>query len=288
MYRIHSKKQLNASVYDMYIHAPLVARHAEAGQFVIIRPLSDSERIPLTVAGADPKSGLVRVIFAAVGETTLELSRLCEGENVADIAGPLGKATETEGLSRVLVVGGGVGCAIALPIARKLASLGCEVHSVIGFREDKLVILEDDFKEVSKALTVVTDDGSRGERGNVTVPIRRMLEAGERFDRIIAIGPLVMMKYVTETARPFGIPVTVSMNPIMIDGTGMCGGCRLQLIKDGKRTVSFACVDGPEFDGYEVDFDSAIARSRAYASRERERHSHACNLFGGNKSDKSE
>jgi ferredoxin--NADP+ reductase len=256
-----------------------VARHAEAGQFVIIRPLPDSERIPLTIAGADAKTGLVRIIFAAVGETTLELSRLCEGEAVADIAGPLGKATETDGLSRVLVVGGGVGCAIALPIARKLASLGCEVHSVIGFREDKLVILEDDFKEASASLTVVTDDGSYGERGNVTLPIRRMLEGGERFDKIIAIGPLVMMKFVTETARPFGIPVTVSMNPIMIDGTGMCGGCRLQLIKDGKRTVSFACVDGPDFNGYEVDFDEAMERGAMYREFERHAHDEACNLF---------
>ena len=284
MYTIKKKSILNSFVTEMHIEAPLIARSAKAGQFVIIRALSDSERIPLTVAGTDAQLGTVRIIFQTVGEGTLELARLSEGECVADIAGPLGRATETEGITRALVVGGGVGAAIALPIAKKLFAEGCEVDTVVGFRTEELVILEDEFSAVSKSFTLVTDDGTRGERGNVCMPIARMLAEGKRYDRIFAIGPLVMMKFVTETARPYSIPVTVSMNPIMIDGTGMCGGCRIALVKDGKRYTRFACVDGPEFDGYEVDFDSAISRGGAYRDFERHRYTEACNLLnsGGN------
>ena len=281
VYTIKKKSILNSFVTEMHIEAPLIARSARAGQFVIIRAGEDSERIPLTVAGTDKERGTVRIIFQTVGEGTLELSALSEGEAVADIAGPLGRATETEGLSRVLVVGGGVGAAIALPIAKKLYDEGKEVDTVVGFRSGELVILEDEFRAVSNSFTLVTDDGTRGERGNVCMPIERKLAAGERYDMIFAIGPLVMMKFVTETARPFGIPVTVSMNPIMIDGTGMCGGCRIALVKDGNRCTRFACVDGPEFNGYEVDFDSAISRGTAYRDFERHRYTEACNLLNG-------
>ena len=279
MYRIVSKKMLNATVCEMYVHAPLAARHAEAGQFVILRPLSDSERIPLTVAGADRDGGLIRIIFQTVGETTGELASLPEGGEICDLVGPLGRATECEGAQRVCIVGGGVGCAIALPIAEKLHSLGAFVHSIIGFRTSELVILRDDFAKVSDKLSLVTDDGSEGERGNVCMPLTAALEAGERYDRIIAIGPLVMMKYVCEAARPYGIPVTVSMNPIMIDGTGMCGGCRTALIEDGKRVWRLACTEGPEFDGYKVDFDTMQSRQRAWAREESHRRDEHCALM---------
>ena len=279
MYRILTKKILNPTVTMMEIEAPLVARSAEAGQFIILRVDEDGERIPLTVAGYDRERGSVKIIFQIVGATTEKLGRKNEGEFIEDFAGPLGKPTETEGLSDVLIVGGGVGCAIALPVAEKLRSEGARVTSVIGFRNKDLVILEDEFKKVSDSLTVMTDDGSYGREGNVCLPIREMLAEGRRFDKVITIGPLIMMKFVVAELRPSGIPCDVSMNPIMIDGTGMCGGCRLTLNVDGKRVTKFACVDGPDFNGYEVDFDEAMSRGSMYRDFERHAYESTCNLF---------
>ncbi len=279
MYKIVYKKQLNPTVTMMDIEAPFVAAKAQPGQFIILRTDSEGERIPLTVAGTDKERGTVRIIFQTVGATTLRLAAMSEGDDLCDFAGPLGAPTHLEGLKRVLVVGGGVGCAIALPIANGLNELGCEVTSVIGFRSRELVILEDEFRAISDDLTVMTDDGSYGRGGNVCLPIREMLRDGRKFDKVIAIGPLVMMKFVVEEVRPFGIPCDVSMNPIMIDGTGMCGGCRLTLNIDGKRVTKFACVDGPDFDGYAVDFDEAICRLGAYRDFERHAFTSACNLI---------
>ena len=279
MYRIAYKKVLNPYVTLMDIEAPFVARKAEAGQFIILRTDSEGERIPLTVAGFDRDEGTVRIIFQTVGATTKKLSELNEGDYITDFAGPLGVPTETEGLSDVLIVGGGVGCAIALPIAEKLKSQGCKVTSVIGFRSKDLVILEKEFSRASDKLIVMTDDGSYGNQGNVCLPISEMFASGRRFDKVITIGPLVMMKFVVEATRPTGIPCDVSMNPIMIDGTGMCGGCRLTLNVDGKRVTRFACVDGPDFNGYEVDFDEAISRGNMYRDFERHAYEKACNLF---------
>ncbi len=280
MYKIASKRPLNSTVTMMEIEAPLVAKKAEAGQFIILRVDEDGERIPLTVAGFDREAGTVKIIFQIVGATTAKLNMKNEGEYIEDFAGPLGVSTHTEGLKKVLIVGGGVGCAIALPVAEKLRSLGCEVTGIIGFRSHDLVILEDEFRAACARLHVMTDDGSYGREGNVCVPISEMLSSGESFDKVIAIGPLVMMKFVTEAVRPYKIPCDVSMNPIMIDGTGMCGGCRLSLIKDGGRVTKFACVDGPDFNGYEVDFDEAISRSSMYRDFERHAYDTACNLFG--------
>ncbi len=279
MYRIVKKRVLNSTVVMMEIEAPFVARKAEPGQFIILRVSEDGERIPLTVAGYDRELGLVKIIFQIVGATTKKLGELSEGDFICDFAGPLGVPTELEGLSRVLIVGGGVGCAIALPIAERLHELGCEVTSVIGFRSSDLVILEDEFRAASDELYVMTDDGSYGERGNVCAPINRMFADGRKFDKVITIGPLVMMKFVVEATRPTGIPCVVSMNPIMIDGTGMCGGCRLTLNVEGKRVTKFACVDGPDFNGYEVDFDEAISRGSMYRGFERHAYENACNLF---------
>ena len=279
MYKIVNKQELNPTVTLMDIEAPLVAKKAEAGQFVILRVDEEGERIPLTVAGYDRDAGTVRIIFQVVGSTTKKLNEKKTNDYIRDFAGPLGKETRTEGLKKVCIVGGGVGCAIALPVAQKLFSQGCEVTSIIGFRNKDLLILEDEFEKISKELCVMTDDGSFGRAGNVCLPLQEMLEAGERFDEIIAIGPLVMMKFVVEAVRPYGIPCTVSMNPIMIDGTGMCGGCRLTLVRDGKRVTEFACVDGPDFNGYEVDFDEAIRRARIYHDFERHAYEKTCNLF---------
>ena len=279
MYKIVNKKVLNPTVTMMDIKAPLVAKKAQAGQFIILRVDSDGERIPLTVAGFDRDAGTVKIIFQTVGETTLRLSKKNEGEYIEDFAGPLGVPTKTDGLKKVLIVGGGVGCAIALPIAQKLKEQGAQVTGIIGFRNKDLLILEDEFKAASERLFVMTDDGSYGEKGNVCMPINKMLENGETFDEVITIGPLIMMKFVVEAVRPFGIPCTVSMNPIMIDGTGMCGGCRLSLIEDGKRIVKFACVDGPDFDGYKIDFDEAMSRASMYKDFERHAYEKVCNLF---------
>ena len=279
MYRIAEKKVLNPTVTMMDIEAPLVAKKAEAGQFIILRVDKDGERIPLTVAGFDREKGTVKIIFQTVGATTLLLSKKQKGEYIEDFAGPLGVATKTDGLKKVCIVGGGVGCAIALPIAQKLSQQGCQVTGIIGFRNKELVILENEFKECTDKLFVMTDDGSYGKKGNVCMPINEMLQGGEAFDEVITIGPLVMMKFVVEAVRPYSIPCTVSMNPIMIDGTGMCGGCRLSLIEDGKRVVKFACVDGPDFDGYKVDFDEAISRASMYKDFERHAFEDTCNLL---------
>ena len=279
MYKIINKKALNPTVIMMDIEAPLVAKKAEPGQFIILRVDENGERIPLTVAGYDREAGTVKIIFQIVGGTTEKLSHKEEGDYIQDFVGPLGVATHLDGLKKVCIVGGGVGCAIALPIAQKLHEMGADVTSIIGFRNKDLLILEDEFNACSNTLRVMTDDGSYGEHGNVTVPLKEMLEAGEKFDMIITIGPLIMMKFVVATAKPFGTPITASMNPIMIDGTGMCGGCRLTLNVDGKKVTKFACVDGPDFNGYEIDFDEAMSRGRMYADFERHAHDEACNLF---------
>lgn len=275
MYKIVKKRVLNPTVTLMEIEAPLVARKAQAGQFIILRVDEDGERIPLTVAGCDRERGSVRIIFQVVGGTTELLNHKEEGDYISDFVGPLGKATETEGIKKVCVVGGGVGCAIALPVAEKFHELGAEVHSIVGFRNKDLVILEDEFKAASAKLTIMTDDGSYGTKGLVTEPLKAALESGENFDEVIAIGPVVMMKFVVATCKPFGVKTVVSMNPIMIDGTGMCGGCRLTV---GGKT-KFACVDGPDFDGYEVDFDEAMLRGTMYRDFERHAYEDACNLF---------
>lgn len=279
MYKIVKKASLNPTVTMMDIEAPFVAAKAQPGQFIILRVDSDGERIPLTIAGYDREKGTVRIIFQIVGATTEKLNHKQEGEYIQDFAGPLGVATHTDGLKRVCIVGGGVGCAIALPIARKLHEQGVEVTSIIGFRSKDLLILEDEFRAVSDSLTVMTDDGSYGRQGNVCVPLNEMFANGAAFDEVITIGPLVMMKFVVEATRPTGIPCTVSMNPIMIDGTGMCGGCRLTIHRDGKDEIKFACVDGPDFNGYEIDFDEAMSRGRTYFEFERHAHEETCNLF---------
>ena len=275
MYKILSKKSLNPTVTQMDIEAPLVAKKAKAGQFIILRATEDGERIPLTIAGYDRQKGSVRIIFQVVGATTEKLNRKNEGDYITDFVGPLGNPTETKNLKKVCIVGGGVGCAIALPVAEELHRLGCEVHSIIGFRNKDLVILEDEFKAVSKTLQIMTDDGSYGTKGVVTEPLKKALESGEEFDEVITIGPLIMMKFVVATTKPFGVKTTVSRNPIMIDGTGMCGGCRLTV--DGK--VKFACVDGPDFDGFLVDFDEVMNRNSAYRDFERHAYEKECNLF---------
>ena len=279
MYRIVEKKILNPTVVQLQIEAPLVANKAKPGQFIILRVDESGERIPLTVAGTNKEAGTVKIIFQIVGGTTEKLSHKEEGDYIQDFVGPLGVATHLDGLKKVCIVGGGVGCAIAMPIAEALHARGVDVTSIIGFRNKDLLILEDEFRACSNTLRVMTDDGSYGEHGNVTVPLKEMLDAGEKFDMIITIGPLIMMKFVVLTAKPFGTPVTVSMNPIMIDGTGMCGGCRLTLNVDGKKVTKFACVDGPDFNGYEIDFDEAMSRGRMYADFERHAYEASCNLF---------
>lgn len=275
MYKIVTKRKLNNTVTLMEIEAKEVAKKAKPGQFIILRADENGERIPLTIADFNADLGTVTIIFQIVGGSTEKLNRLETGDFIADFVGPLGRPTETEGLKKVAVVGGGVGSAIAFPIAKMLHSLGCEVTSIIGFRNRELVILEDEFKAVSDRFILMSDDGSAGEKGLVTEPLKALLESGEKFDRVITIGPLPMMKFVCLTTKPFGISTVASMNPIMIDGTGMCGGCRLSV---GGKTV-FACVDGPEFDGHLIDFDEAIERSNIYSSFEKHKHEEACNLY---------
>ena len=275
MYKIVKKQPLNPTVTRMEIEAPLIAKKAKPGQFIILRVDENGERIPLTVAGYDREKGTVTIIFQIVGATTEKLNHLNEGECLHDFVGPLGVPTHVDGLKKVCVIGGGVGCAIALPIAEELHAMGAEVTSIIGFRNQDLVILEDEFKACSDHLTLMTDDGSYGEKGNVTAPLKTLLENGERFDEVIAIGPLIMMKFVCLTTKEYDQKTVVSMNPIMVDGTGMCGGCRLTV---GGKT-KFACVDGPDFDGHEVDFDEAMSRSRSYTSFERHAYEETCNLF---------
>ncbi|MBQ3412299.1 MAG: sulfide/dihydroorotate dehydrogenase-like FAD/NAD-binding protein [Oscillospiraceae bacterium] len=279
MYKIVDKVSLNPTVTMMQIEAPLVAAKAEPGQFIILRVDEKGERIPLTVAGYDREKGNVKIIFQIVGATTEKLNHKNVGDYIQDFVGPLGVATHLDGLKKVCIVGGGVGCAIALPIAQKLHELGANVTSIIGFRTKDLLILEDDFRACSDELIVMTDDGSYGREGNVTVPLKELFENGETYDQVITIGPLIMMKFVVAACQPTGIPCTVSMNPIMIDGTGMCGGCRLTLNQDGKKVTKFACVDGPDFNGYEVDFDEAMSRGTMYVPFERHAYEEACNLF---------
>ena len=279
MYEIVTKKELNPTVTQMEIKAPLVANKALPGQFIILRVDNMGERIPLTVAGVDASRGTVKIIFQIVGATTNKLNQKNEGEFIEDFVGPLGEPTHIDGLKKVCIIGGGVGCAIAMPIAEALHNQGAKLTSIIGFRNQDLVILEDEFKSYSDTLHIMTDDGSYGIKGNVCVPLGEMLSGGEQFDMIITIGPLIMMKFVVEAARPFGTPVPISMNPIIIDGTGMCGGCRLTLNVDGKKVTKFACVDGPDFNGYEVDFDEAMSRGRMYSDFERHAYEDSCNLF---------
>lgn len=275
MYRIVQRKSLNPTVTMIKVMAPLVAAKAEPGQFIILRTDAEGERIPLTIADFDREAGTVTVIFQIVGATTEKLNHLREGEYLQDFVGPLGTPTHTEGLKKVAVIGGGVGCAIALPIAKKLHGEGCEVHSVVGFRSRDLLILEDEFKESSDLLKIMTDDGSYGTKGLVTDALRELIEAGNSYDEVIAIGPLIMMKFVCQLTKQYGIKTVVSMNPIMIDGTGMCGGCRLTVGGETK----FACVDGPDFDGHLVDFDEAMSRGSMYRDFERHAYEEACNLF---------
>ena len=277
MYTILKKEALNPTVTRMDIAAPLIARKAEPGQFVILRVDEAGERIPLTVADTDPEAGSVTIIFQIVGATTYKLNQLQVGDSLHDFVGPLGVASHVEGLKKVAVIGGGVGSAIAYPIAKKLHALGATVHTIVGFRSKDLVILEDEFRACSDLFKVMTDDGSYGEKGLVTNALEALLQAGETYDEVIAIGPLIMMKFVCKLTKEYGIKTVVSMNPIMIDGTGMCGGCRLTV--GGK--VKFACVDGPDFDGHEVDFDEAIERSNMYKDFERHQYEETCNLFKG-------
>ena len=275
MYRIVKKKSLNPTVSLMEIEAPLIARKAEPGQFIIFRAKEDSERVPLTIADYDREKGTVTIIYQIVGGSTMELDTLNEGESLDDFVGPIGKPSETEGLKKVAVIGGGVGCAIAYPIAKKLHNMGCEVHSVAGFRNKDLVILEDEFKKVSSELYIMTDDGSYGKKGLVTNALEELIQNGNQYDEVIAIGPLVMMKFVCLLTKKYDIKTIVSMNPIMIDGTGMCGGCRLTV---GGKT-KFACVDGPDFDGHQVDFDEAMHRGTMYREFESHARESACNLM---------
>lgn len=275
MYRIQKKEALNPTVTRMVVEAPLVARRAQPGQFVILRVDEEGERIPLTIAGYDRQAGSVTIIFQLVGAATMALGRLEEGDFIRDFVGPLGTPSHTEGLHKVAVVGGGVGCAIALPVAQKLHDQGAEVHAITGFRSKDLVILEEEFRAASGRFFLMTDDGSAGEKGLVTAALERLIREGERYDQVIAIGPLVMMKFVCRLTKQYDIPTVVSMNPLMVDGTGMCGGCRLTV--GGK--VRFACVDGPDFDGHQVDFDEAIARSGPYREQEGRAREAACRLF---------
>lgn len=275
MFKILKKKVLNPTVTLMEIDAPLIAKKAEPGQFIILRVDKDGERIPLTVADFDRDKGTVTIIFQIVGATTELLNHKNEGEYIQDFVGPLGVPSHTEGLKKVAVIGGGVGCAIAYPIAKKLHQQGTEVHSVVGFRNKDLVILEEEFNNVSDKVCMMTDDGSYGTKGLVTDALKELIESGEQYDEVIAIGPLIMMKFVTLLTKQYNIPTIVSMNPIMIDGTGMCGGCRLTV---GGKT-KFACVDGPDFNGFEVDFDEAMERGSMYKPFERKAYEDTCNLF---------
>lgn len=275
MFRILEKQHLNSTVAKMVIEAPFIAKKAEPGQFIIFRAKEDSERIPLTIADFDRDAGTVTIIYQIVGGSTMELDSLNEGDCLQDFVGPLGVASKVDGLKKVAVVGGGVGSAIAYPIAKKLHNMGCEVHTVAGFRSKDLVILEKEFDEVSNILKIMTDDGSYGTKGLVTNALEELINNGNEYDEVIAIGPLVMMKFVCKLTEKYNIKTTVSMNPIMIDGTGMCGGCRLTVGGETK----FACVDGPDFDGHLVDFDEAMKRSSMYKDFEQHKREESCNLL---------
>ena len=275
MFQIAEKTPLNPTVTKMVIEAPLVAKKAQPGQFIIVRPFEDSERIPLTIADFDRQAGTITIIFQIVGGTTMELNQLEAGQSVHDFVGPLGRASELEGLKKVAVVGGGVGCAIAYPTAKRLHELGAEVHSIVGFRSKDLVILEQEFEAVSDHMAKMSDDGTWGEKGLVTNALEALIQAGNQYDEVIAIGPLIMMKFVCKLTEKYGIKTTVSMNPIMIDGTGMCGGCRLTV----GGVTKFACVDGPDFDGHQVDFDEAMHRGSTYREFETHAREASCNLL---------
>ena len=275
MFTIIKRRELNPTVTELWIKAPLIAKKAKAGQFIIVRAKEDSERIPLTIAGFDREAGTVSIIFQVVGAGTMQLNALKEGEAVHDFVGPLGKATEIEGLKNVCVVGGGVGCAIALPIAQALHAQGTKVTGIGGFRNKDLVILEDEFRACCDEFIIMTDDGSYGDKGVVTAPLEQKIVDGANFDEVITIGPLIMMKFVVKTTKPHNVKTVVSMNPIMVDGTGMCGGCRLTV---GGQT-KFACVDGPDFDGFEVDFDEAMHRGTMYKPFEAHAREVECNLL---------
>lgn len=275
MYKILKKEILNPTVTRMVIEAPFVAKRAKAGQFIILRVHENGERIPLTIADSDSQNGTVSIIFQIVGKTTMLLNQLNEGDSLHDFAGPLGKPSEIESDEKVCVIGGGVGCAIAYPTAKAFHKAGANVTSIVGFRNQDLVILEDEFKACSDAYYLMSDDGSVGEKGLVTNKLEELILAGEKIDRVIAIGPVIMMKFVSEVTRKYNIPTIVSMNPIMIDGTGMCGGCRLKVGNE----IKFACVDGPDFDGHLVDFDEAMSRNRAYMDFEKHEREETCNLF---------
>ena len=275
MYRIVRKEALRPTVTLYEIEAPLVAKKAQPGQFIILRVDEKGERIPITINDYDPEKGTVTIIVQTVGATTEKLKHLNEGDSLQDFVGPLGKATETEGKKKVCVVGGGVGCAIAYPVLKKFHDCGAEVHAVIGFKNKDLVILEDEFRKSSSVLKVCTDDGSYGQKGVVTEALKELIDAGNQYDEVFAIGPMVMMKFVSKTTEPYGIPTTVSMSPIMIDGTGMCGGCRLSVGGEMK----FACVDGPDFDGHKVDWDLAVKRNQMYQAFEKHKYEETCNLL---------
>ena len=275
MYKIVRKKELNSAVTLLEIEAPFIAKKAHAGQFIIFRIDDQGERVPLTIAGYDREKGTVTIIFQKVGFSTIALGALNEGDYIKDFVGPLGKPTHTEGVKRVCVVGGGVGCAIALPSAAAFKEAGAEVDVIVGFRSKDIVILEDEFKAVSDNMYLMTDDGSYGEHGFVTVKLQELLEKGNKYDAVLAIGPIPMMKFVCKTTEPFGVKTMVSLNPIMIDGTGMCGGCRVTVGGE----VKFACVDGPEFDGHQVDFAELMSRNGTYCAREKEvTETHACRM----------
>ena len=275
MFRIVRKEILQPSVTLYEIEAPLIAKKAQPGQFIILRVDENGERIPITIHDYDPAKGTVSIIVQTVGSTTLKLSMLNEGDCLHNFVGPLGKATETEGRKKVAVVGGGVGCAIAYPVLKKFHDDGAEVHAIIGFRSKDLIILEDKFKAASNHLVICTDDGSYGRKGLVTEALKELIDAGHQYDEVFAIGPMVMMKFVSLTTQPYGIPTTVSMSPVMIDGTGMCGGCRLSVGGETK----FACVDGPDFDGHKVDWNIAVKRNQMYAGFEKHKYEESCNLL---------
>ena len=275
MYRIVKKEALKPTVTLYEIEAPMVAKKAEPGQFIILRVDENGERIPITIHDYDREKGTVTIIVQTIGATTEKLSHKQQGEYIQDFVGPLGRPTETEGKKKVCVVGGGVGCAIAYPVLKKFHDCGAEVHAVVGFKNKDLVILEDKFRAASSVLKLMTDDGSYGEKGLVTDALKELIDAGNQYDEIFAIGPAIMMKFVSKTTEPYGIPTTVSMSPIMVDGTGMCGGCRLTVGGETK----FACVDGPDFDGHKVDWDESLKRGKMYFDWERHKYEETCNLF---------
>ena len=275
MYRIVKKEALKPTVTLYEIEAPMVAKKAEPGQFIILRVNENGERIPITIHDFDREKGTVTIIVQTIGATTEKLRHKAEGEYIQDFVGPLGRPTETEGKKKVCVVGGGVGCAIAYPVLKKFHDCGAEVHAVVGFKNKDLVILEDKFRAASSVLKLMTDDGSYGEKGLVTDALKELIDAGNQYDEIFAIGPAILMKFVSKTTEPYGIPTTVSMSPIMVDGTGMCGGCRLTVGGETK----FACVDGPDFDGHKVDWDESLKRGKMYFDWERHKYEETCNLF---------